>query len=253
MDKQFTGKTALITGAGSGMGRLTAVCLAEQGACVLALDINEESLAETVRQAKERGGECTAQYCDVRKYEDICSARDKAIELYGHIDICVSFAGGFPARVCKDNAPGTSFKDWKLSTLDWGVEVNFRAPLYMAHAVIGHMMERKTGVLIQIGSIDGMTGGAVDYSAEKSGLMFGLTKSLAMYGAPYGVRACCVSPGPVMTRPNMANMRTPLGRAAEVQEVVDLVLYLCSDKAAFITGENIMIDGGRQVGAGYWH
>lgn len=251
MDKrEFEGKVALVTGAGSGMGRLASVCLAEQGACVMALDVNMDTANETVAQAAARGGEATAMYCDVRRYEDICAARDKAIEKYGHIDICISFAGGFPARMLKDNAPGKTFKDWKVETLDWGVEVNFRAPLYMAHAVIGHMMERKTGVLIQIGSIDGQTGsGAIDYSAEKSGLMNGLTKSLALYGAPYGVRANCVTPGPVMTRPAMANMHTLLGRAAEPQEVVDLVLYLCSDKAAFITGANYMIDGGRQCGA----
>jgi len=78
--------------------------------------------------------------------------------------------------------------------------------------------------------------------------MIGLTKSLALYGAPYNVRACCVSPGPVLTRPGMANMATPLKRAAEPIEVVNLILYLCSDKAAFITGSNYLIDGGRACG-----
>ena len=76
----------------------------------------------------------------------------------------------------------------------------------------------------------------------------GLARSLAICGAPHNVRACCVSPGPVLTRPDMAKMTTRLGRAAEPQEVVDLILYLCSDKAAFITGTNYMIDGGRTCG-----
>jgi len=89
--------------------------------------------------------------------------------------------------------------------------------------------------------------GAVTYSAAKSG-MLGLTKALALCGAPHGVRACCVSPGPVLTRPAMGAMKTRLGRAADPQEVVDLVLYLCSDKAAFITGSNHVIDGGRMCG-----
>jgi len=87
----------------------------------------------------------------------------------------------------------------------------------------------------------------VNYSAAKSGLL-GLTKALALCGAPHGVRACCVSPGPVLTRPGMNSMRTRLGRAAEPQEVVDLVLFLCSDKASFITGSNHVIDGGRSCG-----
>ena len=77
--------------------------------------------------------------------------------------------------------------------------------------------------------------------------MNGLTKSLALVGAPYGVRCCCVSPGPVLTRPGMADMKTLLGRAADPQEIVDLVLFLASEKAAFITGEDILIDGGRLI------
>ena len=77
--------------------------------------------------------------------------------------------------------------------------------------------------------------------------MYGLTKSLALYGAKYGVRVCCVSPGPVLTRAAMSNMKTLLGRAADPQEIVDLILYLASDKAAFITGTNYLIDGGRNI------
>jgi NAD(P)-dependent dehydrogenase (short-subunit alcohol dehydrogenase family) len=88
---------------------------------------------------------------------------------------------------------------------------------------------------------------SLDYGAAKSG-MIGLTKSLALYGAPHGVRSCCVSPGPVLTRPEMARMKTRLGRAAQTQEVTDLILYLCSDKASFITGSNYVIDGGRSIG-----
>ena len=105
------------------------------------------------------------------------------------------------------------------------------------------------GVIRQPRSVTGMEGsaGAVNYSAAKSGLI-GLTKSLALCGAPLGVGACCVSPGPVLTRPDMAKMKTRLIRAAEPQEVVDLILYRCSDKAAFITGSNHMIDGGRLCG-----
>ena len=111
------------------------------------------------------------------------------------------------------------------------------------------MIEQKNGVIITLGSVSGVEGaaGAVSYSCSKFG-MIALAKSLAIAGAPHGVRACCVSPGPVLTRPGMAGMKTRLGRAAEPKEVVDLILYLCSDKAAFITGTNYMIDGGRSIG-----
>ena len=82
--------------------------------------------------------------------------------------------------------------------------------------------------------------------------MFGLTKSIAQFGAPHGIRCVCVSPGPVLTRAAMAEMKTLLGRAAEPQEIIDLCLYLASEKGQFINGENIMIDGGRNA-MGRWY
>ena len=117
--------------------------------------------------------------------------------------------------------------------------------MLFARAVMEPMMNQKKGVIINIGSVDGETGGAVDYAAEKSGLTYGLTKALARIGAPYGVRCCAVSPGPVLTRAAMSGMKTALGRAAEPIEIVRLVMYLCSDDAAFITGTNYNIEGGR--------
>ncbi|MBR3872775.1 MAG: SDR family oxidoreductase [Clostridia bacterium] len=89
-------------------------------------------------------------------------------------------------------------------------------------------------------------------TAEKSGIASGLTKALATLGAPYGVRCCSVSPGPVLTRPSMSKMKTALGRAAEPIEVVKLVLYLCSDDAAFITGTNYLIEGGQVLLNNMW-
>jgi len=87
----------------------------------------------------------------------------------------------------------------------------------------------------------------MEYPVAKSGLMYGLTKSVAQYGAPHNIRCVCVSPGPVLTRANMANMKTLLGRAAEPQEIIDMVLFIASDKGQFINGANIMIDGGRSA------
>ena len=77
--------------------------------------------------------------------------------------------------------------------------------------------------------------------------MFGLTKSLAQFGSKYGIRCVCISPGPVLTRPEMANMKTLLNRAADPQEIIDLILFVASEKGQFINGENIMIDGGRNA------
>ncbi|MFO7946166.1 MAG: SDR family oxidoreductase, partial [Armatimonadota bacterium] len=135
-----------------------------------------------------------------------------------------------------------------IEVIDWGLDVNLKGAVYFCHAVLGQMIRQQSGVVINMGSVDGVTGSmSLDYGAAKTG-MIGLTKSLALYGASHGIRACCVSPGPVLTRPEMAKMTTRLGRAAEPEEITDLILYLCSDKAAFITGSNHVIDGGRSVG-----
>jgi NAD(P)-dependent dehydrogenase (short-subunit alcohol dehydrogenase family) len=111
------------------------------------------------------------------------------------------------------------------------------------------MREQKSGLIINIGSISGAegSGSGPDYPTAKAGLMYGLTKSIAQFGAKHGIRCVCVSPGPVLTRANMSNMKTLLGRAAEPQEIIDLILFIASDKGQFINGENIMIDGGRNA------
>jgi 3-oxoacyl-[acyl-carrier protein] reductase len=244
---EFSDKTAIITGAASGMGLLTAQKLAADGANVVLTDVNADAVENAAEAIRRAGGEALALQVDVRDFAQVQQASDAVLEKYGRIDILVNCAGGASSRVFGRTE---AFKDMDISVIDWGIDVNFRGPIYFARAVIGVMIEQKRGVIINLGSIEGQTGSTcIDYGAAKSGVMHGLTKSLALYGAPYGVRTCCVSPGPVLTRPAMANMRTPLGRAAQPEEVVDLILYLCSDKAAFITGSNYLIDGGRSCGA----
>ncbi len=242
----FKGKVAIITGAASGMGLLSAQELAKDGAKVLLTDVNAEAVEASASEIRERGGDALGLQVDVRKYEDAKKAVDLALESFGGVDILLNFAGGAEGRVCKCPAP---FHELPIDVIDWGLDVNLKGAVYLSRAVLGEMIRRKGGVILNLGSVTGVEGsaGAVCYSAAKSGII-GLTKALALCGAPHGVRACCVSPGPVLTRPGMANMKTRLGRAAEPKEIVDLVLYLCSEKAAFITGSDYMIDGGRVCG-----
>lgn len=240
---RFENRTAIITGAASGMGLCASQKMAKEGAIVYMVDVNEARVTELAQEIVSAGGHAVPCPCDVRDFDQIQAVVNKCLTDEGHVDIVINFAGGFPARMCgcKDGA----FIHTPLDVLDWGIAVNFRAPMLFARAVMEPMMNQKKGVIINIGSVDGETGGAVDYAAEKSGLTYGLTKALARIGAPYGVRCCAVSPGPVLTRAAMSGMKTALGRAAEPIEIVKLVMYLCSDDAAFITGTNYNIEGGR--------
>ena len=237
----FTGRTAIITGAASGMGELAAREIARRGGAVVMADINGARAEEIAQEIRAAGGRAAVCVTDVRKYEDIKRAVDTAVAEFGSADITISFAGGEPARMLK--GPG-EFTEQSTELIDWGLEVNGRAPVYMARAVLPQMIKQQRGVIINISSVTGIEGGAVVYAAAKSALV-GFTKAIAGRYAQYGIRCCCVAPGPVLTRPGMANMKTALGRAADPAEMVQLVLYLASDNAAFITGTTYLADGGR--------
>ena len=248
---EFKGQVAISTGAASGMGLLFAENFAALGGDVIMCDVNVEVLNEKVTAINEKGaGRAVGVLCDVRDYNQVCAARDRAVEEFGRIDVMANFAGGNALRMLKvDNVAYPEFPDVPIDVFDWGIDVNLKGPFYFAHAVLKQMREQKSGLIINIGSITGAEGSpkGMDYATSKAGLMYGLTKSIAQFGANYGIRAVCVSPGPVLTRPNMANMKTLLGRAAEPQEIIDLCLFIASEKGQFINGENIMIDGGRNA------
>lgn len=241
----FKDKVVIVTGAASGIGLLTAQRFAEEGAKVVLTDVNKDAVTAAAEEICKKGGEAIGVQVDVRCYDQVKGAVGLVVEKYGRVDILLNCAGGNSARVFGRSEP---FHELDIEVIDWGLDVNFKGPVYFCHAVLGPMIKQKSGVVINMGSVDGVTGSySLDYGAAKSG-MIGLTKSLAIYGAPCGIRACCVSPGPVKTRPAMAKMKTRLGRAAEPEEITNLILYLCSDDAAFITGSNYVIDGGRSVG-----
>lgn len=247
----FKGKTAISTGAASGMGLLFAQNWAALGGNVVMCDVNEAVLNEKVAQINSKnGGRAIGVICDVRDYEQVCHTRDRAVKEFGSIDIVCNFAGGSSTRIQKvDHKKCPEFPDVPIEVFDWGLDVNLKGPFYFAHAVLDQMRKQKSGLIVNVGSIVGAEGNGydMDYPTAKAGLMYGLTKSIAQFGSKYGIRCVCVSPGPVLTRAAMANMHTLLGRAAQPQEIIDLILFIASDKGQFINGENILIDGGRNA------
>ena len=239
-------KTAIITGGASGMGFLTGKCYAKEGENVVLVDINKEALDKCVAEISEISPNVIGVCIDIRKYDEVCKARDAAVERFGSIDILICYAGGAECRLCGVSG---EFQDNPIEIYDFSIDTNLKGALYFDHAVMKQMAKQNSGVIIHIGSITGQEGTPwnIGYSASKSALMNGMTKSIALAGAKYNIRCACVSPGPVMTRPGMSTMKTMLGRAADPQEIVDLVMFVAGEKGAFISGVNFLIDGGRDI------
>ena len=239
-------KTVLITGGASGMGLRLGECYAKEGANVVLADINQETLDACVAEIRSYHENVIGVQVDVRDYAQVVAARDAAVERFGSIDILINCAGGAETRIC--NAHKVFYEN-PIEVYDFGIDVNLKGAIYFDHAVMQQMAKQNGGVIIHLGSITGEEGSesAVAYAASKSALMYGVTKSIAQAGAEHNIRCVCIAPGPVLTRPAMANMKTMLGRAAEVQEIVDMIMYAASEKCAFLNGVHILMDGGRNV------
>jgi len=236
---QFKDKLAVITGAASGMGLYTSKEFVRLGARVVMCDVN----ADALKAAADSIGDAAIPVAgDVRSFEYALKVAD-VTEKNGGADFLVACAGGYEARCCNSMVP---FYEQPIEVIDWGLDVNLKGPVYFSRALMPQMVAKKAGVIVLLGSVTGFEGDGIGamYGTAKSGL-FNFVKGLAMAGAPHGVRAVCVTPGPVLTRPGMAGMPTLFGRAAELPELVDMILYMCSDNASFITGTNHVVDGGR--------
>ena len=250
-DLGLRGKVGLVTGASSGIGRATAVAFGREGMKVALLARNRERLEETALQVREAGGEALVLPTDVTVPEQAERAVQAVVEKWGGIDVLVNAAG----IIASGTIENTTLEEW-----DRMFNINTRAVFYLMHLCVPYLVERK-GNVVNVSSVTGLRAfpNVLAYCASKAAVDH-LTRAAALELAPKGVRVNAVNPGVVVTelhrrggmteeayREFLERSKTthPLGRVGRPEEVADLILFLASPHADWITGDTISIDGGR--------
>jgi NAD(P)-dependent dehydrogenase (short-subunit alcohol dehydrogenase family) len=250
---EFEGKVALLTGAGSGIGRAVALAFAACGARVVVVDRNEEPGDETADLVRKAGGEAFSVNADVSRSEDVAAYVSSTLERFGRIDAFFNNAG-IEGRVA-------SLVDTDEQMFDNVLAVNLKGTFLGLKYVLPVMTRQRSGAVVNTSSIVGVTGsvGLSAYSASKHGII-GLTRTAAAEVGRAGVRVNAICPGPTDTRMirSLAEQRSggagngsetysrlsPLGRYADPKEIAEVVLFLCSDRASYVTGSHHIVDGG---------
>jgi NAD(P)-dependent dehydrogenase (short-subunit alcohol dehydrogenase family) len=239
-------QVAIITGAGSGIGRATALLAARHGARVAAFDIREQPGQEVVRQIEAEDAEASFHPCDVTRGQDVAQAVRSVLERYGRIDILVNVVGG--SRL---------MPFWELTEKDWdeGLTFNLKSQFLCCRAVVPHMMERRSGAIVNISSGQGATPAPqrAPYSAAKAGVI-GLTRTLAAEMFPYRVRVNAVAPSAtnserarsIFTDDEWARhvASQPMGRVGEPEDMAETIVFLASPRARHINGQVFFVNGG---------
>lgn len=241
----FKNKTALITGASVGIGRAVALKLAQNGAKVVLFDVNFEKLKSVKAEIEEYTKDVLIYNCDVSDEQKVNMLVKEAEEKFGGIDILVNNAALWR---CWSSFVDTHTDEWRKF-----VDINIMGVVYMTKAVLPKMIEKNYGRIINVSSVAGVYGNAnmVHYSATK-GAVISMTKALAKEVSDKGVLVNCVSPGSVSSSENPdVNYFEPselafIGRTGTNAENANLICFLASDEASYISGQNIQIDGCRK-------
>ena len=249
----YKGKVAFVTGAGSGIGRTTALAFAREGAAVVVADISEQGNQETVRMIEELGGRAVAVRCDVTRTEDVKAALTKTVEAFGRLDFAFNNAGIEP----RNPAPTAEYEEEEWNRI---IDINLRGVFLCMKHEIPLILKQGGGAIINTSSGAGIVGikGSPAYTAAKHGVI-GLTKAAALDYASQNLRINAVCPGYIDT-PMMGRFtggtdegrakviaEEPVGRMGKPEEIAAAVIWLCSDAAAFVIGHAMVIDGGQTV------
>ena len=247
-------KVAIITGAGSGMGRVAAQLFAGQGARVVVAEFDEAAGAETVRLVEDAGGTASFVRTDVADEASARAMVDHALATYGRVDVLYNNAGVMPEA-------DHSVVDTDVATWDRVMAVNVRGVFLGCKYAIPPMVEQGSGSIINIASFVALVGCSVPqdaYTASK-GALLALTRSLAVQFGPQGVRTNAICPGPVETpllmdwlvkdeaAKRIRLARNPTGRFGKPEEIVNMAIYLASDESRWTNGASLVVDGGITV------
>lgn len=246
-DKKLNGKIALITGASKGLGKAMALALGNAGATLALVSRNLDQLRETARAVQEAGGESRVFAADVSDEDQVRQLERDVTAALGKVHILINNAGMNLRKPLVE----FSLEEWRRV-----LDTNLTSVFLMCRSFVPHMKGSGYGRIINMSSTMGRVSlpGRTAYSASKTALL-GVTRALALELAPDGVTVNAISPGPFATEMNTALIedpelnqqfisKIPVGRWGRVEEIGQLALYLCSDAAAFITGTDILIDGG---------
>lgn len=257
-DEVLEGRVAIVTGAGSGVGRATAMKLARGGAAVVAVGRTAAKVEETAASIEAAGGECVAVGLDVSE----AGAGEKAVAVandrFGRLDILVNNAA--IGRSYENVAPGSMSPITETTEDLWRqvVEIDLNAAAFMTRAAVPALIASGSGAIVNVTSVFGIRGANRDhaYSAAKAGLT-NFTRSLAITYGKHNLRSNCVAPGLIDTKmaadivgtgflqdPKRRFSASPLGRAAKPEEIASVIVFLASDAASFVNGAIVSVDGG---------
>lgn len=250
-------KVAIVVGGASGIGRASATLLAQEGAKVMIADVVIENANKVAENIRAKGGEASTVKVDFRIEEEVNEMVRVTLEKYKQVDILVNVAGGIVGTLLPTkltgNLPvrGAPVSQQTKELWDWMIDMNLNGPRNCVRAVINHMIERRTGKIVNFSSvaaIDGLANNS-DYSAAKAGVI-GFTKALAREVAPYGIQANCITPSATWSEGRQAAMERGRQEGRQVtvdmsglampEELAEAVLFLVSSASDHMSGQNII-------------